>query len=505
MTAPASVLAEPWMRGVAANPAAPSEVLLRLLAPPARTAWKIVCEDRALPTDVIDAVVAHPERTVRRGLARNWHVTAEQRGRLVSDPNAIVRAGLAGGPAWHRYPGTREALPDQVLEILLTAQDDSSRDELVTADEIRQELVGSGQISQAFRHRMPGHPNPALRVRAADLWLWLTPGQRDALLADADPEVREAARVADRILDPAAMEADLPEPDCHRRSLLLMHYAVSRTVVERCLAEGRDLWALANNPHTPADVVARLAHDTDPRVRERVASRADLEPEQLSELSRDPDPVVRTRALLLLLPRTWPQGVAIDRVVGHPAESIGPLHEMLTEPQTPWYEQCAVSEHPLLRRVAATCPHLPEELVLRLAGDPDADVRHLLAYHHPLAPPALLLDTFIATPRQRTHLLTLSQMPRTGLQHLLGHHDPDVRALAAADATLPQPPLQLLADPDAHVRYAAAANPLLPIDLITALLQDPETAEAAASNPRLSVERLHELLDAAGLARMGGN
>lgn len=235
-----------------------------------------------------------------------------------------------------------------------------------------------------------------------------------------------------------------------------------------------------------------------------MASRADLDPTLLSELARDPDATVRTRALLLPLPRTWPQRDAVDRVIGKTADSIGPIGEVFTGPETLWYQQCALSEHPLLRRVAATCPHLPEELMLRLAGDPDADVRHLLAFNHPLAPPALLLDAFIATPRQRTHLLTLPHLPHTGLQHLLDHGDPEVRALAAADTTLRQPPLPLLADPDTRVRRAAAANPLLPLGLIEALLQDPDTAEAAASNPKLSAERLHELLDAGGLARTDG-
>lgn len=33
------------------------------------------------------------------------------------------------------------------------------------------------------------------------------------------------------------MEAELPERNCHNRSLLLIDYTVSRKVAERCLAE----------------------------------------------------------------------------------------------------------------------------------------------------------------------------------------------------------------------------------------------------------------------------
>ncbi|MET9614893.1 hypothetical protein [Kitasatospora indigofera] len=497
MSSPA--LPELWLRGVAANPAAPSKVLMRLLAAPARATWTILCEERDLPPDVIDAVVAHPERTVRRSFARNRHIAPEQRGRLVNDPDALVRADLASGP--RPRLGRAEALPDDVLETLLTVQDDNSQDQLLTADEIRSELAFSGQIPQSFSRRMIDHPNPELRAQAASFWLWLTPGQRAALLADPNPAVGVAARHHSRTLDPAAMEADLPERDCHHRSLLLVNYAVSRAVAEQCLADRRNLWSLAHNPHTPSDVVARLARDPDPHVRERVAARADLDPALLAELAQDPDSTVRTRALLQPLPRTWSQRGAIDQVIGHTAESIGPVGELLIETDTSWYETCAKSTNALLRRVAATCPRLPEELVHRLADDPDADVRHLLAYNHPLAPPAIILDAFISTPRQRPYLLTLPRFPRTGLHHLLDNDDSEVRALAAADTSLAQPPVRLLADSESRVRRAAAANPVLPLDLISSLLDDPEHAEGAAANPNLPGERLHELLDLSGLPR----
>ncbi|MGW2638726.1 hypothetical protein [Streptomyces sp. NPDC001348] len=492
-----SSLSEPWLRGVAANPAAPSDVLLRLLHPAASEAWKVLCQERSLPADVVDAVIAHPERSVRRAFARNRHVGPEQRSRLLDDPDAFVRADLASGP--RPRLGPVEALPDDVIETLLTSQDDPARDQPVTAAEISQELAFSGQIPMSFHRGMWAHKNPRLRVQGAGPWHWLTPEQRNALLADPEPAVREAARRESRVLDAEAMEAELPENDCHQRSLLLVNYAVSHTVAEACLAEGRDLWALAHNRYTPADVVARLARHSDPRVRERVAGRADIDPLLLEELAADPDDTVRTRALVHPLPRTWDQRAALDRVFGRTAEDIGPVGEMYLEPDTDWYSACAVSTHPLLRRVAATCPGLPWELVRRLADDPDPQVRHLLAFNHPLAPPGTVLDAFVAAPRQRPYLLTLPRLPRTGLGHLLNHENPEVRGLAAADPTLDRPPIHLLTDPDAGVRRVAAGNPLLPLALVETLLDDPETAEGAAANPSLSAERLHELLDRAGL------
>lgn len=357
----------------------------------------------------------------------------------------------------------------------------------------------SGQVSLSFQRRMWANPNPLLRMQAAGRWLWLGDEERDALLVDPVPAVRDAARRHSRVLDPTAMEAELPEQDRHQRSLMLGNYAVSPAVAEACITRGRDLLSLATNPFTPPDALARLARQSDPRVRERVAGRADVGPVLLQALAGDPDERVRTRAGVQPAPRTWAQCRAVDRVLGHTADDIGPVGEMLVEPDADWYRACALSGRPLLRRVAATWHRLPLELVRRLSDDPDPQVRHLLALNHPLAPPDVVLDAFLTLPRQRAYLLTLPRLPRVGVRHLLAHADPEVRALAAGDPTLSRPPVELLRDGDAGVRRAAAANPLLPVELVETLLDDAATAEGAAANPGPAAGRLHRLLDRAGL------
>ncbi|MEU2544195.1 hypothetical protein ABZ618_01925 [Streptomyces roseolus] len=54
--------------------------------------------------------------------------------------------------------------------------------------------------------------------------------------------------------------------------------------------------------------------------------------------------------------------------------------------------------------------------------------------------------------------------------------------------------------PDAWLR-GAAAPALRDADTLTALLDDPVTAEGAAADPNLSARGLHELLDLAGVPR----
>ncbi|MEU3775166.1 hypothetical protein AB0F11_18510 [Streptomyces sp. NPDC032472] len=492
-----SSLSSHWLRGVAVNPGAPADVLLRLLDPAAGEARMVLCQDRDLPAEVVDAIVAHPDRKVRRVFARNPHVDPARLRPLVHDPSAIVRAWLASGP--RPAPRKVRPLPDDMVEALLTEQDEAGHDGMLTASEIAGELLSSRQIAPSFSRRWHAHEHPALR-KLAPGWSWqaLGPEQRAALLADPDPAVREAAHRQNRTLDPAAMEADLPEQDCHHRAVLLNNYAVSPAVVEACFADGRNLYGLAYNRHTPADAVARLARNPDPEVRARVAARADLDAALLAELAEDPHEAVRLRARVQPLPRTWAQCGAVDAVLSAGDDCTCPIFEPY-EATDDWYAACARSEEVVLRKVAAGYPRLPVDLVRLLAEDPVPAVRHRLAVHHPLAPPELLLDAFLARPGQRPYLLTLPALPRTGLARLLDHADADVRALAAADPTLPEPPVRLLADPEEQVRRAAAANPVFPAEALDALLDDPRTAEGAAANPHLPPARLHRLLDLSGL------
>ncbi|GGS31309.1 hypothetical protein Snoj_35490 [Streptomyces nojiriensis] len=493
-----SALEDLWSRGVAANTGAPAGVLLRLLDPAAGEARRILCAQRSLPQEVMDAAVAHPDAKVRRSFARNPHVPAAQRARLAEDPHCFVRAQVASGP--HPRPRRPRPLPDEALIFLLTAEEGGDS-KLLTANEIAQELVFSYQIPASFRRRMQRHAHPALRIFAAQPWSWLTPEHRRALLADPHPDVRASAERSARTADPAAMEAELPEHACHHRWMILNNYALSDAVVEACLADPECRWSLAGNPYTPRHAFARLARDVDPKVRERVAGRADLDPALWAALAEDPDERVRTRARVQPLPRTRAQCQAVDHEMGRCAYDCDCyVLEPCEDPDPDWYRACAVSEEVLLRRAAARYAGLPADLVLRLAEDPDEEVRHRLASWHPLAPAAIVLAAFVARPAQRPHLLMQSRLPRTGLAHLLGHEDPEVRALAAADPT-GRAPVELLTDPDEHVRRAAAANPLFSRDTLETLLRDPATAEGAAANPGLPAVRLHALLDSAHLPR----
>ncbi|MFZ3474979.1 hypothetical protein ACODT3_01105 [Streptomyces sp. 4.24] len=482
------LLREPWLRGVAFNPAAPSDVLIRLMGEAAGEAGPLMCEGRDLPDAVVDAALRHPSRKIRGALALNRHVDPARLAPLATDPSGIVRGRLAGGP--RPRPRRVRPLPDDILVTFLTAQD-GGEDGMLTEHEIVQELSFSRQIPLSFHRSMAGHEHPELRKRATWEWQSLTPAQREALLDDAVPAVREAAREHSWELDPERVDATLPSIGSHSRSFMLGRCALSPALIEQCFADD-EARPLTWNRHIPADAVARLARHPEAKVREMAAARPDLAPDLVAELSEDPDQDVRMRARLHPFPRTWAEHWAIYGVIGHGPDWTGPITESADEPSPAWLAACATSEEPVLRRVAASRPGLPADLVATLARDEDEEVRIRLACHHPLAPPLLLLDVFVTRPAHRPHLLTLPAFPRTGLTHLVGHPDPEVRALAAADPTLSDPPVD---DPDESVCRAAAANPSLTPDALEALLVNPRTAEGAAANPSLPVPRMRALLD----------
>ncbi|MET7365088.1 hypothetical protein ABZS61_04545 [Streptomyces sp. NPDC005566] len=480
-------LHELWLRGIAFNPAAPSEVLIRLMSRAAGEAGLLMCEGRDLPDAAIDTALHHPLEEIRRALAVNRHVAPSRLAPLATDPSGIVRARLAGGP--RAYRRRVRPLSDDILKTLLTAQD-GGEDGKVTEREIMAELDSSRQIPLSFFNSMAGHEHPELRIRATWRWESLTPAHRAALLDDPDPAVREVAQGRNWALDPERVEAMLPSFGS-RNGWVFGTCALSPALVEQCFEDGT-LEPLTRNQHTPADAVARLTRHPEAKIRAMVAARPDLGPDLVAELREDPDEDVRMHARIHPFPRTWAEYGAIQGVIGHGPDCTCPITEPAVGPSPDWFAACAASEEPVLRRVAASWPGLLAELVGTLAQDDDEEVRIRLACHHPLAPPHLLLDVFATRPAHRPHLLTLPAFPRTGRAHLIGHPDPDVRALAAADPALPDPPVE---DPDASVRQAAAANPSLSPEALETLLADPRTAEGAAANPALPVHRMHALLD----------
>ncbi|MGW1321275.1 hypothetical protein ACWD64_01980 [Streptomyces antibioticus] len=475
------------LAGLALNPSAPDEILLRLLADAPLAVRMVLCRDRDLPGAVADAAIAHPDRYTRSFLVRNPHVDPAVRARLVDDPDWFVRAHLAEGPRT-TDPVVPRPLPDETVVRMITTY---SRDDLgFSLDR---------QMSAALRRALPTHPIARLRLWGTGSFGSLPAETRAALLADPDDEVRESALRHLRHEDPAWVESTLPAHPSHARTGALLHDALSRAVVDQVLTDpaGPDERAMiANNPSLPADVVVLLAGDPDPEVRERIARRADLGPAERRALAEDPDPRVR---LAVSVHPAWSEEERAR--IDYDVPQDGPFlhHWPPLPPRDPEaVRRDALSAHPLLRRRAASRHTLPADLLERLAADDDLGVRVLLAQNHPDAPPPLLLRAFLEyTGLGRDDLLLRPQFPTDGLAVHADDADPAVRALAARDpGCAPETVARLTRDPDPAGRAALARHPNLPQDRLAELLDDEELAHHAAANPALAADTVRRLVAA---------
>ncbi|MER5275926.1 hypothetical protein ABT025_09215 [Streptomyces sp. NPDC002809] len=481
--------AERRLIGLALNPAAPVDVLLRLLASESTAVRMALCRYRTLPGPVVDAVVAHPDGTTRGFFAENPYADPEQRARLVDDPEYRVRGRLAREPRADDVCMPRP-LPDRTVVRMIETYEDDHLWEL------------NRLISPGLRRAMPAHASAKVRHMGANAWHSLTPRELAALLADPDPDVQKAAaansRSYERLRNPDAVREDLPTHPCHTHTHLLIYGALAPDVVAEALPRHAGL--IARNASVRPETVALLAAHPDPKVRTRVAERPDLGPAERRALAVDPDPEVRL-TLSVHPALTEAERAAIDYEVSQDESYFhSPPYDPELLPDLEHIRTLALSAHPLLRRRAARELHLPADLVALLADDPDLGVRVLLGQNHPDAPAALLLRCFLEyTGRDRWHLTGHGNFPRAGLARFAGDEDPAVRRLALLDPGMSGDAAdRLTRDPDPQVRADAARHPRLPQDRIAALLDDPELAHRAAANPALPAATMYGLVATAG-------
>ncbi|MEV5830312.1 hypothetical protein AB0L25_32580 [Spirillospora sp. NPDC052242] len=390
-----------------------------------------------MPDALLDAILGHADRSLRKALTFNLSLGPERRSRLADDPDPGVRGNLVEQCGF-RGGWTAERLPLTVHAYEKLAADPDVR--------IREEVAIQPFTPEHVRARLAGDPNPSVRSRLTFRWELLAGEVRDALLNDPDENVRAEAHKAADILPRSLAESLVRDGDARKRA------------------------AAAANASLPADLVDELAVDSDPAVRLAVSRRPGLTERERAAIDYHDDPNARFR------PLDWVRALCDD---------VRAMRE------------CAASAHPALRRSAACCPHLPDDVVARLADDEDPLVRLFLAENHPDPPGSLLLWSVL-----EYESYTVDDMPRhpnfprVALRYFADSPDARLRSFVAMDPDAsPEVVERLSHDDDMRVRRAMARSPRLPLGRLLVLLDEPGTAASAAANPALPVEVMERMVD----------
>ncbi|MEV7807577.1 hypothetical protein AB0O28_31975 [Microbispora sp. NPDC088329] len=496
--------------GLAANPALPADLVDRLIT----VADDDIAADLARRADLTRgqaAALVSRVQDVAALLAERGLLTAAD-----IDPVAQPLAVFAlltegvGRPEWAR---------------LFAADPDADRRERLAAcpglpPDVAETLAGDTEIrvvvelalwtTADMAARLAEHPHAEVR-RAVAANEATPPAVLAALLTGEGMPPARRCLVCDRKETPFVHVPYCSEPDCE------LHPGASCDGSHESTVHDTQEQAL-RNPATPAAAVIGFAGDSSPLLRWALAERTGLSPEAYERLAGSPEPCIRatlaenpTIGDRLIRRLAADPGHEVQRGLAHnprvPLDVLTTLAETVKVGPTllpriataslAEIEELAASRNPAARMLVAERRDLPPEIRDALAADADARVLKSIAPHpglsearlramvdrhavrvlarvarNPDASPALLEDLVRHRPPVRKAFREVARHPHATARALSAClHDREARPVAAGHPALPpEVVVELLADDNWQVVEAAAANPSLPLTVMSALV-----------------------------------
>lgn len=466
------------LRGLARNPAAPPDVVWRLIRLPV---VDVVAHRRTdITDDLAEAIVNIGDVHTSALLGHNNRVPVSVRWRLAGHPDPDVRAAAVRHGAPDDVPAGRE-VPSELLRHLAEDPDPT----------VRAMVAEHSRTPDETRTRLARDPDIEVRKTLAARWQRAPEAVRRALLTDSEPAVRAAALSPWHPPPPADLhELLLGEPlTC---SGVIPHVALNEELADRLAAvtDENVRQALAGHPDLPAAVRDRLAHDPDIAVRLRLVLNPGT-PDDLRARLYDRLNAEAGQAERFFVGHFFGNAWLDKRSLGWLREA--PLAERLTYLDSP---------HDFFRRAVASSSGLPEQAIERLLIDPDIETRRIVARANPV--PGEVLERLVVDHGETWHIRPLlverPDFPRDALARFASSDLARLRLLALRNEGLAGEVVTSLAgDSDPHVRRAAAEHPNLPARCLPTLLNDddPDVAECAGAAPALPIHWMHTLIDRA--------
>ncbi|MFD5514762.1 hypothetical protein [Streptomyces sp. NPDC127066] len=467
------------LSGLAGNPSAPPEVLIRLTA--ASIDRSGLARRRDLPPEAAAVLATDPDAAVRSDLAAHPHLPPAVQLALAGDTDPGVRGRLAEGAEYFTTVGVHGRLaPDPLAREVY---------ELLTCDpepKVRRALAFNRRLPEDLRVGMLDDPDARTAAIAASEWPSAPAGRIRELLSRVTGHFGRQMLLL-RLDGPLPVEAahalvaeiDSMADGTSRSEGLLRQVAevadLDTGLTDRFLATPDLRAAVAANPTLPPEHVADLARDPDNQVRAAVAARRGL------------DPVLR-------------ESIPVD----YDDRSSSVVGWLLTEDLSAADRMAfARSRHQIFRKTLALRPDLPDDVVGILADDESFAVRLFVCERQPNAPGRLLARIAEKwTSYSRWDMLGHKNFPADAATRLARSDDTQDRAVAAAHPGLPAETIEaLLTDENDAVRCRAATNPAIPVGRLTELLgaADRFVASGAAANRSLPLTAMQRILDRAGL------
>ncbi|WP_345672782.1 hypothetical protein, partial [Streptomyces phyllanthi] len=389
-----------------------------------------------LPPDVVETLVADPDVRVVAELAL-W-TTPDTAARLARHPHAEVRRAVAAN----------EATPPDVLAALISGEGLPPARHCLVCDREEPPFTHDPHCPRPDCDLPPGascdgsHESTVHSLLLAALQNPATPAEAVVGFADHPSMLVRRLLAARPGLPPEVFARLAADPLPGVRADLAENPAIDEALM-RTLAGDDDhevRRGLAHNPHVPLDVLARLATVTriGTTLLPRIASAAAFEVE---ELAQSPNPAAR---MLLAQRRDLPAGIR-DLLADDPdakvVKSIAP-HPGLSEARL----RTMVDRHGV-------------HVIAKVAANPDA------------TPPLLEHLTRHSPPVQKAFREIARHRNATAPALLACLEDRQARPIAAGHPALPPPVItELLTDTHWRVVEAAAANPSLPLTVMTDLV-----------------------------------